>query len=110
MTADMPTIRPTITIEYPNRTVTGPMLYDASTGLLAHVDAAAGESEVLTVDLLAEGLIPGPGESLIKDWSEHAGYAKALEQAGIVRLIDTVNVGPFGSTAYLVEILREAAR
>lgn len=60
--------------------------------------------EHIPVNLQAYGLAAAPGHVYIKDWSEHAGLAARLAEAGIVRIVDRVVVGPFASAAFEVEM------
>lgn len=60
--------------------------------------------ERVSVNLEAYGLVPGPGHVFIKDWSEHSGLTASLQRAGLARVIRSVVVGPFSSTAYEVEV------
>lgn len=64
-----------------------------------------GEAEVLSVDLWADGYVTAPGEALVKDWSEHAGLAGALVDAGVAMRTETLVVGPFASRAYRLLML-----
>lgn len=61
--------------------------------------------ERLSTDLSAYGLLPAEGNVFVKDWSEHAGVADSLVLAGLARRTREVEVGPFGSTAYELEVL-----
>jgi hypothetical protein len=46
---------------------------------------------------------PPQGHVFVKDYSEHEGLAQALVNAGLVRIVEPITFGPFG-TGYLVEI------
>lgn len=59
--------------------------------------------EYIETNLLAYGYIPEPGHVYIKDW-DHTGLAARMQDQGLVKIVDTVNVGPYGVTAHLVEI------
>lgn len=58
--------------------------------------------EWLSTDLTASAHAARPGESFVKDWSEHSGLAAALASAGIVEILESLDVGLFGSRAYRV--------
>lgn len=90
-----------ITIEYPQLSISGDVLYDPERCALVHHDPAEGD-EWLSIDLTASGHVARPGECFVKDWSEHSGFAAALASAGIVEILESVDVGPFGSRAYRV--------
>ena len=99
------TISDAATVQYPQFEMTGPLLYDTASGLLIHLDEATGDEEVLSTDLGVYGLVCGPGEACIKDWSEHSGFTGALATAGFVEVLDENFVGPFSSRAYRVGVL-----
>lgn len=98
------TIRADITIEYPQLTISGDVLYDPEQCALVHHDPAEGD-EWLTIDLTTSGHAARPGECFVKDWSEHSGFAAALASAGIVEVLELVGVGPFNSHAYRVRVI-----
>lgn len=97
-----------VTVHYPRFTMIGSIEHDPPQAALAHVDAETGEDEVLSVDLSEYGYVPGPGEIFMKDWSEHQGFAAALQAAGVVEIVGQVSVGPFVSKAYRVRVVRGA--
>lgn len=99
------TINESVIVHYPQFTMTGPIEYDPAQASLAQVDAETGEDEVLSVDLSEYGYVPGPGEVFVKDWSEHQGFAAALQAAGVVEIVGEVLVGPFMSRAYRVQVM-----
>ncbi|MDO5865201.1 MULTISPECIES: hypothetical protein [Paenarthrobacter] len=83
----------------------------ALTGTLHHDDARRAlvlltdeGPERISVNLEAYGLVAEPGRVFVKDWSEHVGLAERLQQAGLVRIVRSVAVGPFASTAHEVEV------
>ena len=80
--------------------------YKTGSAHLAQVDAETGEDEVLSIDLSEYGYVPGPDEVFVKDWSEHHGFAAALQAAGVVEIVGEVLVGPFMSRAYRVRVTR----
>lgn len=73
------TIYESVTVHYPHFTMTGSIEHDPAQASLAQVDAETGEDEVLSVDLSGYGYVPGPDEVFVKDWSEHHGFAAALQ-------------------------------
>ncbi|WAL40992.1 hypothetical protein BRM1_03770 [Brevibacterium sp. BRM-1] len=100
------TINESVTVHYPHFTMTGSIDHDPAQAALAQVDAETGEDEVLSVDLSGYGYVPGPHEVFVKDWSEHRGFAAALQVAGVIEIVGEVLVGPFMSRAYRVRITR----
>lgn len=72
-------------------------------------DRHSGETEVLSINLHAEGCMPNLGEVFVKDWSEHHGLAAALVNTGLARITGSVLVGPFSGRAYRVAISRPSA-
>lgn len=98
-------IRDNITIRYPQFEMTGCIEHDPAQHALAHIEPLSGDVEVLSIDLLAYGHVPEPGQCFIKDWSEHAGFTAALVAAGVVDVIAEVNVGPFAAHAYRVRVI-----
>ena len=98
------------TLRLPEFDLEGYVAYDARCGVLTLKDQY-GEVEVLSVDLRADGYLAAPGEVLVRDWSEHAGLAGALVDAGVAMRTETLVVGPFASRAYRLQLLdTEAAR
>lgn len=92
------------TLRLPGFDLEGYLAYDARRGALTLTDHR-GDVEVLSVDLRADGYVAAPGEVLVKDWSEHAGLAGALIDAGVAMRTETLVVGPFASRAYRVLML-----
>lgn len=102
----MPTtsVRPDITIDFGNIKLSGVLVHDdAQRALVLHTDEGP---EGISVSLAGYGLLPGPGEVFIKDWSEGEGLTANLVEAGLVEIVDSVRVGPFNSLAYLVKVVR----
>lgn len=64
-----------------------------------------GDSEMLTVDLLASGYVAFPGEVFVRDYSEHSGLPGALIAAGVCELLEELSVGPFGSRVVRMRVL-----
>lgn len=64
-----------------------------------------GDSEILTVDLLASGYVAFPGEVFVRDYSAHSGLPAALAAAGVCELVETLSVGPFGSRVARMRVL-----
>lgn len=99
------TINESVTVHYPQFTMTGSIEYDPAQASLAQVDAETGEDEVLSVDLSEYGHAPGPGEVFVKDWSEYHGFAAAWPAAHVIEIVGEVLVGPFMSRAYRVRVV-----
>ncbi|TLK50907.1 hypothetical protein [Glutamicibacter sp. V16R2B1] len=98
------TINESVTVCYPQFTMTGSIEQDPAQPALAQVAAETGEDEVLSIDLFEYGYVPAPGEIFIKDWSKHHGFAAALQAAGVIEIVGEVFVGPFTSRAYRVRV------
>lgn len=64
-----------------------------------------GDSEVLTLDLLASGYVAFPGEVFVRDYSEHCGLPGALIAAGVCELLEELSIGPFGSRVARMRVL-----
>lgn len=64
-----------------------------------------GDSEVLTVDLLAAGYVAFPGEVFVRGYSEHAGLPAALVAAGLCEEVEKISVGPFGSDVSRMRVI-----
>lgn len=75
---------------------------DGSLALLGHDDE--GGRETLSVNLIQHGLVAPAGQFYVKDYSEHEGLADALVTAGVATKGEPVEVGPFGSTCYLMTL------
>lgn len=88
----------------PDFILSGRITYDRRRQLL-ELHGPDGDSEVLNVDLRAEGYLTFPDEVLIRDWSEHSGLAGALVDAGIAHRTETLKIGPFSSRAYRLQLL-----
>lgn len=91
----------------PDFVLTGHLTYDRRRGLL-ELHGPDGIAEVLNTDLRAEGFIAFPDEVLVRDWSEHAGLAGALVDAGVAMRTESFQVGPFSSRAYRLQLLDPA--
>lgn len=81
----------------------GRVAHDATSALLYFVTDE--DTEVISIDLYAQGLATPQDHLWIKDWSEHAGIASQLVDLGVVEHRATVSVGPFGSPAHMVKVL-----
>lgn len=99
------TIRRNITIPFTYVDLTGDIEYDADRGALVLVDPLEAMEEHLSTSLEAYGLQPGEGCVFVKDWTEHAGLAGALERAGVVEILGKVEVPTFALDAYRVRVL-----
>ena len=99
------TVIESATVRYPQFTMTGTIEHEPDLVALAHIDETTGEVEVLSTDLRVYGLVPGPGEVFVKNWSEHAGFAASLQKAGIIEVVGEVLVGPFSSLAYRAHVV-----
>ncbi|MGP5684253.1 hypothetical protein [Brachybacterium alimentarium] len=99
------TINENVIVLYPQFTMTGSIEYDPAQASLAQGDAGTGEDEVLSVGLSEYGYVPAPGEVFVKDWSEHHGFAAALQAAGVIEIVGEVLVGPFMLRAYRVRVM-----
>lgn len=58
--------------------------------------------ERLSISLEPYGISPAPGNVFIKDYSEHAGLAQRLVEAGLVTIVGCVTAGPNWSLFYEV--------
>lgn len=99
------TVRQNVAVEFSAITITGDLIYYPEQNALQLIDQETGCPERLSVNLIAEGLTPAPGNVFIKDWSECSGVAKSLETAGIVEIVAPYIVGNFASTAFEVRVL-----
>jgi len=80
---------------------------DRTMAIVAYVDDGYGPEPLtdVSVNLSGLGVIPQNGAFFVKDWSENAGLAAALEKAGIVTPTGrTVEVNQWGSKAVEVEL------
>lgn len=105
---DRPLVFSDRTLRLPHCTLRGEIRYFRSSSMLELISSTTGDSEVLSVDLVSHGYVATSGQVWIKDWSEHAGLAHALVEAGVITTIHHVTVGPFGSKAYLGLVLTDA--
>lgn len=103
----MTTTKEDVTIEFDNGlALTGELAFHPERAGLLELDTLDGEMpERFSINLEAYGHTTPEGHTWIKDWSEHAGVTASLVETGAVQIIDTVQVGPFSSTAHLVKIL-----
>lgn len=91
-----------VTIDFASGlSLTGTLVYDSYEVFALETNEG---NEYLSTNLDEYGYLKGAGQVYIKDWSEHTGLAADLESKGLVRILDSVKVGSFGSTAYLVEV------
>jgi hypothetical protein len=99
------TVRKNASVDFPGIKISGDVIYVADENALVLIDEETGCPERLSVNLEAYNLTPRPGHIFIKDWSEGAGVAASLAEAGVVELITAYSVGPFSSTAYEARVV-----
>lgn len=92
-----------VTIDFGRIELTGALVHDDELRVL-ELENAEGPAEPVSISLQGYGLTPEPGNVFIKDWSEHSGLTARLERAGLVKPVHALPVGPFGSTAYEVQV------
>lgn len=97
-----PVVKHGITIEFSAITLNGSLHHDDERRALMLMTEEGPER--VSVNLEAYGLVPAPGHVYVKDWSEHSGLAESLQRARLARIVRSVEVGPFSSTAYEVEV------
>jgi hypothetical protein len=97
------TVKHDVTVDFGGIKLTGSLVHDDECRLL-ELEVDEGPAEPISISLQGYGLTPMPGNVFIKDWSEHQGLAAQLVQTGLVKAVNEVAVGPFGSTAYEVEV------
>lgn len=100
----MTLIKESVTLEFSSNSfsMTGNLYVDQE---LMLVDMEEGDVEHLSVNLDSYGLITRPGFFWIKDWSEHAGLAQSLIDAGVAEYEQEFMVGPFKSRAVEVRMI-----
>jgi hypothetical protein len=99
------TVREGAAVDFSSLTLTGDVLYYADQAALVLIDDEYGTPERLSINLIDHGLVARPGHVFIKNWSEGDGVADSLVKAGVVEIVETHVVGPFGGTAYEVRVL-----
>lgn len=92
-------------VTFSSLVINGDVIYFKEQNALVLIDDETGGPERLSVNLNAYGLTPRPGHVFIKDWSEGAGLAASLAEAGVVEIVGSQDVGPFASTAYEVRVV-----
>ncbi|MFF8902526.1 hypothetical protein ACF082_34215 [Streptomyces lydicus] len=97
------TVKHDVTVDFGCIELTGALVHDDEVRVL-ELENAEGPAEPISISLQGYGLTPEPGNVFIKDWSEHSGLTARLERAGLVKPVHALNVGPFGSTAYEVQV------
>lgn len=114
MTGSTPVqLRANAEITFRGITLRGDLLHVPEDRLL--VIASDTDEEVLTTETpeselaraeaaVAEGVLPSQLVT-IKDYSEHAGLAAALEAAGVIRVLTRYSTGPFSSPVVVAQIL-----
>ncbi|MGW0538520.1 hypothetical protein [Streptomyces sp. NPDC003032] len=96
------TVKHDVTVKFGCVELTGSLVHDDEHGVLELEDAEGPEP--ISISLQGYGLTPERGNVFIKDWSEHSGLTARLERAGLVKPVHELTVGPFGSTAYEVQV------
>lgn len=76
--------------------LTGRIEYDPAQNMLEML-FPDGDSEILTVDLLASGYVAFPGEVFVRGYSEHSGLPAALVTAGVCEEVEKLGIGSFDS-------------
>ncbi|MFD4577408.1 hypothetical protein ACFWNK_34110 [Streptomyces sp. NPDC058417] len=97
------TAKHNVTVKFGRIELTGSLVHDDEHRVL-ELETAEGPAEPISISLQGYGLTPEPGNIFIKDWSEHSGLTARLAQVGLVKPVCALAVGPFGSTAYEVEV------
>lgn len=92
-----------VTVNFGFIELTGSLVHDDEHRLL-ELEIARHPAEPISISLRGYGLTPEPGNVFIKDWSEHLGLTARLAQAGLVKPVQALTVGGFGSTAYEVQV------
>lgn len=92
-----------VTVAFPGLQLSGRLVHDRAHGVLELITEEGPER--LSANLMAYGLVAGPGCVWIKDWSEHEGLAHGLADQGLVELVGQMRVGPFASKAYEALVL-----
>lgn len=100
--APAPAVKHGGTIEFSAIELTGSLHHDDKHRTLTLMTDEGPER--VSVNLEAYGLVAEPGHVFIKDWSEHSGLAASMQRAELGRIVRSVVVGPFSSTAYEVEV------
>lgn len=101
-TTAVPTSRHNVAVDFGVIELTGTLHHDDAQRTLVLLTDEGPER--ISVNLEAYGLTTGPGRLFVKDWSEHAGLAERLQEAGFLRIVRSVAVGPFASIAHEVEV------
>ncbi|WP_405824175.1 hypothetical protein OG705_29050 [Streptomyces sp. NBC_00838] len=103
MTESKTTAKHDVTVDFGCVELTGSLVHDDEHRVL-ELENAEGPAESISISLRNYGLTPEPGNVFIKDWSEHSGLTARLAQAGLVKPVHTLTVGPYQSTAYEVQV------
>lgn len=98
------TLQEGITLAFNEIELTGRIEHDPTQNMLEML-FSDGDSEILTVDLLASGYVAFPGEIFVRDYSEHFGLPAALVAAGICEEVEEISIGPFGSRVARMRML-----
>lgn len=105
-TTEIPvTVAKNTAVSFSSLVINGDVIYFKEQNALVLIDDETGGPERLSINLASYGLNPRPGHVFIKDWSEGAGVAVSLAEAGVVEIIGSQTVGPFASTAYEARVI-----
>ncbi|MFG2684180.1 hypothetical protein [Streptomyces sp. NPDC048392] len=96
------TVKHDVTVDFGGIELTGALVHDDANRVL-ELELDEGP-EPISISLQGYGLTSERGNVFIKDWSEHSGLTARLERAGLVKPVHALTVGPFGSTAYEVQV------
>ncbi|MGW3974248.1 hypothetical protein ACWEFD_33765 [Streptomyces ardesiacus] len=96
------TVKHDVTIDFGCIELTGTLVHDDENHVL-ELELDEGP-EPISISLQSYGLTPAPGNVFIKNWSEHSGLMARLAQAGLVKPVRALTVGPYCSTAYEVHV------
>ncbi|WP_433855197.1 hypothetical protein [Streptomyces kronopolitis] len=97
------TVKHDVTIDFGCIELIGSLVHDDQYRVL-ELENAEGPAEPISTSLQGYRLTPEPGNVFIKDWFEHSGLTARLAQAGLVKPVRALTVGPFGPTAYEVQV------
>lgn len=94
--------RTPVTIDFGSVTLTGLLEHDPVQNSLALLTDEG--AEIISTNLIdAYGIVPEPGNVIIKDWSEHSGLAPRLEAQGLATIVQRHAVYPQGRGSYKLD-------
>lgn len=94
-------------VSLPNACIELSRYDDGTTAVLA---TSGLDTEVLSTNLVMQGLVPRPDEFFCRDYSEFSGVPDALVASGLAMKVSPVRIGSLQASGWLMRLAVEVPR